>query len=91
MALAFVGAMAERAIPRARVRIECWDVAKTACDMAFVNLALHGVPARVIWGNSLTREVIRAWTNPFWDDPHLVTILGFLPRRGDRQAEREAS
>lgn len=78
MVLAFVRAMARRDIPPSRVRVEAWDLSRTACDMAYTNLTLWGVPATVVWGNSLSREVTRRWRNPFWADPQLGR--GSVPR-----------
>lgn len=66
LVLALVGEMAARGMPPARVRVEAWDLAKTVCDMAYVNLTLYGVPARIVWGNTLSQEVIRVWHTPFW-------------------------
>lgn len=66
MVLALVGEMETRGMPPARVRVEAWDLSKTACDMAYVNLTLHGVPATVVWGDTLSQEIFRAWRTPFW-------------------------
>lgn len=91
MVLALVKAMAHRSIPPAKVRFECWDVAKTACDMAYVNLTLHGVPARIVWGNSLSGEVRRAWENPLWGGGGAELSGAERPPQDHHEPEKEAS
>ena len=48
---------------RRRLRVTAVDVSRTACDMAFINTTLWGIPARIIHGNSLTLEFWSAWSN----------------------------
>lgn len=90
MVLSFVKAMHRRGIPPSRVRVKAWDVSKTACDMAYTNLTLWGVPATVVWGNSLSGEVTRGWRNPLWADPHLGrrSPASGLPRAAPRRDRR---
>ena len=45
------------------LRATCQDIAKVACDMAYVNLTLWGVPARVIWGDTLRMTGEKEWKN----------------------------
>jgi methylase of polypeptide subunit release factors len=48
---------------RRRLRVTAIDINRTACDMAFINTTLWGVPTRVIHGNSLAMEYWAAWSN----------------------------
>ena len=48
---------------RRRLRVTAIDINRTACDMAFVNTTLWGVPTRVIHGNTLSMEYWAAWSN----------------------------
>lgn len=48
------------------LRVTCQDIAKPACDMAYVNLTLWGIPARIIWGDTLRGTVQKSWRNIHW-------------------------
>lgn len=48
------------------LRVTCQDVSKLACDMAYVNLTLWGVPARIVWGDTLRGTVRQTWRNIHW-------------------------
>ena len=48
------------------LRVTCQDISKLACDMAYINLTLWGVPARVIWGDTLRGTVQKTWQNIHW-------------------------
>ena len=48
------------------IRATCQDISKTACDMAYINTTLWGIPARVIWGNTLSNTVRKRWENIHW-------------------------
>jgi type I restriction-modification system DNA methylase subunit len=48
---------------RRRLRVTAVDINRTACDMAFINTTLWGIPTRVIHGNSLYHEYWAAWSN----------------------------
>jgi hypothetical protein len=39
------------------------DINRTACDMAFINTTLWGIPTRVIHCNTLSMECWAAWSN----------------------------
>ena len=43
------------------------DLSKTAADMTFIQTTLHGIPARVIHGNSLSAECWGVWRNVWWE------------------------
>ncbi len=49
-----------------RLRARCTDVSRTACDMCYVNLALWGIPAKIIHGNTLSGEVWGQWVTPWY-------------------------
>jgi type I restriction-modification system DNA methylase subunit len=59
---------------RRRLRVTAIDINRTACDMAFVNTTLWGVPTRVIHGNSLSLECWAAWSNIHWIMPWLSLV-----------------
>lgn len=73
MLLAFAQALLKRGInPQQRLHITAQDVDPTAARMAFVQLALSGLPATVIIGNTLALEQREVWHTPwhhlgFWD------------------------
>lgn len=60
---------------RRRLRVTAIDVNRTACDMAFANTTLWGVPTRVIHGNSLSLECWAAWSNIHYIAPWLPLAL----------------
>jgi hypothetical protein len=48
---------------RRRLRVTAIDINRTACDMAFINTTLWGIPTKIIHGNSLSHEYWAAWSN----------------------------
>ena len=48
------------------LRVTCQDISKAACDMAYVNLTLWGIPSRIIQGDTLRATVDREWRNIHW-------------------------
>jgi hypothetical protein len=60
---------------RRRLRVTAIDINRTACDMAFVNTTLWGVPTRVIHGNTLSGEYWAAWSNIHYIAPWLPLLL----------------
>jgi hypothetical protein len=70
LVLALVEWMHERGLNSTRIRLEAWDVSAAAVDMALINLTLHGVPARVIRGNTLSLEVWNTYYTPFYPLAH---------------------
>jgi type I restriction-modification system DNA methylase subunit len=60
---------------RRRLRVTAIDINRTACDMAFVNTTLWGVPTRIIHGNSLANEFWAAWSNIHYIAPWLPLAL----------------
>lgn len=59
---------------RRRLRVTAMDISRTACDMAFVNTTLWGIPTRVIHGNALSLEFWAAWSNIHWSMPWLSLV-----------------
>ena len=77
MVLSFAQHLFHRNIPLSRAHFTLWDVAKVACDMAYANLSLWGVPATVVWGNSLSQEVYGTWrTVHRIHEPDIVSATG---------------
>ena len=60
---------------RMRLRVTAVDVNRTACDMAFINTTLWGIPTRVIHGNSLSLEFWAAWSNIHYITPGLPLAM----------------
>jgi type I restriction-modification system DNA methylase subunit len=60
---------------RHRLRVTAIDVSRTACDMAFINTTLWGIPARIIHGNALSMECWAAWSNIHYIMPWLSSVL----------------
>ena len=48
------------------LRVTCQDLSPTACDMAYVNLTLWGVPAKIYRGNTLENKYDMVWKNMHW-------------------------
>jgi len=72
---------------RRRLRVTAIDVNRTACDMAFVNTTLWGVPTRVIHGNSLSMECWAAWSNIHYIAPRLPLALRIQTPEAMEQGE----
>ena len=60
---------------RRRLRVTAIDINRTACDMAFINTTLWGIPTRVIHGNALSGEYWAAWSNIHYIAPWLPFAL----------------
>ena len=69
-----VGQMCPPAVRR-RLRVTAIDINRTACDMAFLNTTLWGIPTRVIHGNTLSGEYWAAWSNIHYIAPWLPYAL----------------
>jgi type I restriction-modification system DNA methylase subunit len=74
---AMILSLAEACLPevRRRLRVTAIDISLTACDMAFINTTLWGVPTRIIHGNSLSVECWAAWSNIHYIAPWLPLLL----------------
>ena len=74
---AMILSLAEACSPevRRRLRVTAIDISRTACDMAFINTSLWGIPTRVIHGNSLSLECWAAWSNIHYIAPWLPLAL----------------
>lgn len=60
---------------RRRLRVTAIDINRTACDMAFINTTLWGIPTRILYGNSLSDEYWAAWSNIHYIAPWLPYAL----------------
>lgn len=60
---------------RRRLRVTAIDINRIACDMAFINTTLWGVPTRIIHGNTLSMEYWAAWSNIHYIVPWLPLSL----------------
>ena len=67
MALATIDEFGNQGInPQKHLRAYLTDVDERACDMAFLNMALRGIPAVITHGNALSGEVYgRSMTAPY--------------------------
>ena len=74
---AMILSLAEACPPEARrrLRVTAIDISRTACDMAFINTTLWGIPTRVIHGNSLAMKWWAAWSNIHYIAPWLPLAL----------------
>lgn len=70
---AMILSLAEVCCPemRRRLKVTAIDINRTACDMAFVNTTLWGIPTRVIHGNTISSEYWSAWSNIHYIAPWL--------------------
>ena len=48
------------------IRVTAQDISRVGCDMAYVNFALWGIPAHIIWGDTLRQTVNAEWKNIHW-------------------------
>lgn len=76
---------------RRRLRVTAIDISRTACDMAFVNTTLWGIPTRVIHGNSLSLEFWAAWSNIHYIAPWLPLALRLQKPEAQEQGEPPVS
>ena len=60
---------------RRRLRVTAIDINRTACDMAFINTTLWGIPPRVLHGNTLSNEYWAAWSNIHYIAPWLPLAM----------------
>lgn len=60
---------------RRRLRVTAIDISRTACDMAFINTTLWGIPTRVIHGDSLAMKYWAAWSNLHYIAPWLPLAM----------------
>src|SRR5205814_8176369 len=74
---AMILSLAEACPPevRRRLRVTAIDINRTACDMAFINTTLWGIPTRIIHGNALSMECWAAWSNIHYIMPWLPLAL----------------
>lgn len=77
------------------MRVTAQDISRVGCDMAYVNFALWGIPAHIIWGDTLRQTVNVEWKNIHWarvgEDRRLVMKKAFeLVREEPPVAEVEA-
>jgi hypothetical protein len=67
MVLAYAQCMLEEGLnPSEHLYAECIDIDPIAADMAFIQLSLLGIPARVITGNALTLKFTRVRYTPLY-------------------------
>ncbi|MCV9879234.1 ArdC-like ssDNA-binding domain-containing protein [Brenneria izbisi] len=52
--------------PQKQMMAVCVDIDPVAAMMAYVQLALYGIPAMVIVGDTLRMEFHKTWRTPFW-------------------------
>nr|UKE85761.1 N-6 DNA methylase [Pectobacterium sp. PL152] len=67
LVVAMAQAMLEAGLnPQKQMMAVCVDIDPVAAMMAYVQLALCGIPAMVIVGNSLSMTFSQTWRTPFW-------------------------
>ena len=78
-----------------RLRVTAIDINPTACDMAYINTTLWGIPCRVLHGNVLSMEFWHGWNNLHWMMPWLPLVAGqekaipALPPQGQAPTREE--
>ncbi|WP_245394241.1 N-6 DNA methylase [Pectobacterium parvum] len=84
LVVAMAQAMLEAGLnPQKQMMAVCVDIDPVAAMMAYVQLALCGIPAMVIVGNSLSMTFSQTWRTPFW------MMFGW-ERKWTREQERKA-
>lgn len=76
------------------MRVTAQDISKVGCDMAYVNLTLWGIPAHIVWGDTLRNTVNNSWKNIHWsrvgEDSRLAMKKAFdLIRQGPPEVNKE--
>lgn len=74
MVIAFCEAARKRGIsPQWQTYTIATDLSEVAARMAYIQLSLSGIPAHVVWGNTISLQVFREWsTFAFWPIAHKV-------------------
>jgi type I restriction-modification system DNA methylase subunit len=67
---------------RVKIYAELTDIDHTCVRMAYINMCLLDIPARVVWGDSLIRTIDRAYDTPFLQ---MAAAGGCLPPKGQNQ------
>jgi len=75
MAIAAIDQFREQGLdPTTALRVYLQDLDPRAAEMAFINMALRGVPARVAVGNSLAGEENHVWVTPAFVRERMIDI-----------------
>ena len=48
------------------LRVTCCDLNPVAADMCYINTTLWGIPAEIVWGDTLRTSVHGRWKNIHW-------------------------
>jgi len=48
------------------LRVTCQDISEHSCDMCYINMTMWGIPAKIIWGDSLRMTVENMWCSIHW-------------------------
>jgi type I restriction-modification system DNA methylase subunit len=72
---------------RRRLRVTAMDINRTACDMAFINTTLWGIPTRIIHCNTLTMECWAAWSNIHYILPWMPLAMKILSPEARKQGQ----
>ena len=70
---------------RHRLRVTAMDINRTACDMAFINTTLWGIPTRIIHCDTLTMECWSAWSNIHYMAPWLPLAMRIQSPEAQKQ------
>lgn len=78
------------------LRFTCWDINPVAADMCYLNTVLWGIPAEIVWGDTLRHIVHRTWKNIHWarvgeDRRRLFRNLLNLPTKDDLELPHKRS
>jgi type I restriction-modification system DNA methylase subunit len=70
---------------RHRLRVTAIDINRTACDMAFINTTLWGIPTRIIHGDTIAMQFWSAWSNIHYIAPWLPLALRVKSKEAQEQ------
>ena len=78
------------------LRITCQDISALSCDMCYINMTLWGIPAKIIWGDTLCMTVNKVWCNLHWhrvgeDKRELFHQIGKLLSSPDKTTEETSN
>jgi len=72
------------------LRVTCWDLNPVAADMCYLNTTLWGIPAEIVWGDTLRNIVHGSWKNIHWarvrEDMRRL-LVGFFGSRSTANVE----
>lgn len=81
--LALIPALEHHKISPRDIYMEGWDIDLTSALMAYIQLSVNNVPARIVCGNTLSQEIYSVWKTP----SYVAFGTGFKLARAEKVKE----